>query len=91
MAEVGDGELLAAYVGGELVDLGVGEGEEFVEEAQLVEDFEGGGVDGVAAKVAEEVFVFFEDGDGDAGAGEEEAEHDAGRASADDADGGGEG
>ncbi len=26
MAEVGDGELLAAYVGGELVDLGVREG-----------------------------------------------------------------
>ncbi len=48
-------------------------------------------MDGVAAEVAEEVGVLFEDGDGDAGAGEEEAEHDAGRASADDADGGGEG
>ena len=48
-------------------------------------------MDGVAAEVAEEVFVFFEHGDVDAGAGEEEAEHDAGRASADDAGGGGEG
>ncbi len=30
VGEVGDGELLAAYVGGELGDLGVREGEEFV-------------------------------------------------------------
>ena len=41
--------------------------EEFVEEAEFVEEFERGGVDGVAAEVAEEVLVFFEDGDGDAG------------------------
>jgi len=46
-------------------------------------------VDGVAAEVAEEVFVFFEDGDADTGAREEEAEHDAGGASADDAGCGG--
>ena len=71
--EVGDGELLAADVGGEFVDLGVGEGEEFVEEVELVEEFEGGGMDGVAAEVAKEVGVLFEDGDRDAGAGEEEA------------------
>jgi hypothetical protein len=45
-------------------------------------------MDGVAAEVAEEVFVFFEDGDGDALTREKEAEHDAGRASADDAAGG---
>ena len=47
-------------------------------------------MDGVAAEVAEEVLVFFEDGDGDALAGEKEAEHDACRTSADDAAGGGE-
>ena len=45
-------------------------------------------MDGVAAEVAEEVRVFFEDGDGDALAGQEVAEHDACRASADDAAGG---
>ena len=56
-----------------------------------MEEFEGGGMDGVATEVAEEVGVFFEDGDLNAGAREEEAEHDAGRASADDAGGGGEG
>ena len=65
------------------------EGEEFFEEAELVEELEGGGMDGVAAEVAEEVCVLFEDGDVDALAGEEEAEHDAGGASADDAAGGG--
>ena len=45
-------------------------------------------MDGVAAEVAEEVGVFFEDDDVDAGAGEEEAEHHAGGAAADDAAGG---
>ena len=62
--------------------------EEAVEQAELVEELEGGGMDGVAAEVAEEVGVLFEHGDGDAGAGEEIAEHDAGRASANDAAGG---
>ena len=85
------GKLLAADVGGELADLRVGELEEAFEEAEFVEDFEGGGVDGVAAEVAEEVLVLFEDGDVDAGAGEQEAEHHAGGASADDAEGGGGG
>ena len=42
-------------------------------------------MDGVAAEVAEEVVVLFEDGDVDAVAGEEEAEHHAGRAATYDA------
>lgn len=66
----------------------MGKGEEGVEQAQLVEELERGGMDGVAAEVAEEVLVFFEDGDIDAGASEEEAEHDSGGATADDAAGG---
>ena len=45
-------------------------------------------MDGVAAKVAEEVRVFFEEGDGDALARQKETEHDACGASADDAAGG---
>jgi len=53
-----------------------------------VEELKRGRVDGVAAEVAEEVFVFFEDGNFDSGAGEEEAEHDSGGASTDDAAGG---
>jgi hypothetical protein len=75
-----DGEELDLVPGGELADaIGeegceVGEGgaegfeaggpEEGVEEVELVHDLEGGGVDGVAAEVAVEVFVFLEDGDG---------------------------
>ena len=45
-------------------------------------------MDCVAAKIAEEVHVFFEDRDGDAFASQEETEHNAGGASADDAAGG---
>jgi hypothetical protein len=48
-------------------------------------ELEGGGVDGVAAEIAQEVFVFFEDDDVDAGAGEEQAEHYASGAAAGDA------
>ena len=88
MGEVRDGEALAADDRREAGDLGVGELEEAVEEAELVEELERGGVDGVAAEVAEEVGVLFEDGDGEAGAGEQQAEHDPCRTSADDAAGG---
>ncbi len=90
MGEIGYGEAFAAYDSGERRDLGVRDGEELLEEAELVEEIERGGVDGVAAEVAEEVFVFFEDCNLDAGAGEEEAQHDARGSSADDAAGGGE-
>ncbi len=48
-------------------------------------DFERGGMNGIAAEVAEEVGVFFENDDIDAGAGELIGEHHAGGASADDA------
>jgi hypothetical protein len=78
VGEVGHEELAAADGGGEAGDVGVREREEAVEEAELVEELESGGVDGVAAEVAEEVGMLFEDGDGDAGAGEEVAEQDAG-------------
>ena len=90
MAEVGYLKTLPADDRGEAVDLGVGKREEFVEEAEFVEKLEGGGMNGVAAEVSEEVFVFFKDGDGDALAGKKKAEHDACGASADDAGGGGE-
>ena len=69
MAEIGDGKRLAADDEGEAGDLLVREGEEGVEDAQLIHEVESGGMDGVAAEVAEEVLVFFEDGDGDALAG----------------------
>ena len=88
VGEVAEGKRPAADGHGKLGELLVGECEEFVEQTQFVEKLECGGVNGVSTEVAEEVFVFFEDGDIDFGAGEEEAEHDAGGASADDAAGG---
>jgi hypothetical protein len=62
--------------------------EECFEEAELVENFEGGGMDGIAAEVAKEIVVLLEDADGDPGAGQKVAEHDARRASTDYAAGG---
>jgi hypothetical protein len=52
--------------------------EELVEDAQLIQDFQRGGMDGVAAKIAEEIAVLFEDDDRDAGTGQEPAQHHAG-------------
>jgi len=85
MREVADLEPLTSDHRGDVVDFGVADLEKFVEDAELVHQLEGGGMDGVTAEIAEEVLVLFEDGDGKAGASEEQAEHDSGRASADDA------
>jgi hypothetical protein len=85
MSEVAHAERLSADGDGQLGELLMREREELVEQTKLVEELERRGMDGVAAEVAEEVFVFFEDSDIDSGAGEEEAEHDSGWASADDA------
>ena len=62
--------------------------QEIVEQAELVHQLQRGGVDGVAAEVAQEVGVLLEDDDIDPGAGEEEAEHHPGRPAARDAAGG---
>ena len=80
--EVGDRHGLAGDVAGQTPGLLVRPLEEFVEKAEFGEEFEGRGVDGVAAEVAEEVAVLFEDDHFDAGAGEEEAGHHAGRPAA---------
>src|SRR5262249_41368750 len=53
-------------------------------ESELIEDFEGGGVDGVAAKVAVEVVMRFEQDRGHPGPGEQQSEDDAPRPAADD-------
>ena len=70
---------------GEFGDLLMGKGEEVFEDAELVHEFEGGGMNGVATEVAEEVLVLFEDGDIVAIASEEVAKHHAGRATTYDA------
>ena len=88
VGEVGDRGGKIVDVDAEVVDFLVRALEEVMKEAEFVHELEGGGVDGVAAEVAEEVGVFFEDDDVDAGAGKEEAEHHAGGTTADDAAGG---
>ena len=90
VGEVGHSDGSVADQAGHTGDFGVGKLEELLEETELMEELESRGMDGVTAKVAEEVCVFFEDGDGNALTGEKEAEHDACRASADDAAGCGE-
>jgi hypothetical protein len=72
-------------------DLLVGHAQELVEEAELVHQLEGRGMDGVAAEIAEEVGVLLEHHHLDPGAGEQEAEHHSRRAAAGDAAGGLEG
>jgi hypothetical protein len=82
MREIGQGESFAAYLAAKLLQLLVRVLQEFFEEAEFVHQLESGRVDGVSAKVAEEIGVLFENEDFDAGAGEEEAEHHAGGAAA---------
>src|ERR1700688_101842 len=81
-----DGEIVNG--GSDLQKLLMRDAQKIIEEAELVHELEGGRVNGVAAEIAEEVVVFFEDKDFDAGAGEKEAEHYAGGAASCDAAGG---
>ena len=85
VAEVGDLQPLAAHDPGQLADLLVGQGEELVEQPELVHDLERGGMDRVSPKVAQEVGVLLEHDDVDTRAGEEQTEHHPGRAAAGDA------
>jgi hypothetical protein len=82
----GDGEIVDDCA--DFAELLVRDAEEIIEEAEFVDELEGGGVNGVPAEVAEEVGVFFEDEDLDACASEEEAEdHACGAAAGDEAGG----
>ena len=85
--EVADLEPASSDDGRDTVYLGMANLEELVEEAKFVHQLQRGGMDGIAAKIAEEVLVLFEHGDGEPGAGEQKAEHDTGWTSTDDAGG----
>ena len=67
------------------LDLLVRQLEELVEQPELVHQLQRRGMDGVAAKVAQEIRVLLEHDDIDAGAREQEAEHHPGRSAAGDA------
>ena len=82
MREVCNDDPLVADQTRKLAHLLVRAFEEGVENAELVHDLERGGMDGVAAKVAQEIGVLLQHHDVDAGAGQQEAEHHAGRTAA---------
>ena len=73
MREIGDHDALVADLAGQLAHLLMRPLEEFVEQAELVHDFERRGMDGVAAEVAQEIGVLLQHHDIDAGAGEQKA------------------
>ena len=70
-------DLLIADDAADLADLLMRQLEEFVEQAELVHHFERRGMDGVAAKVAQEIGMLLQHQDIDAGAGEQKAQHHA--------------
>ena len=85
VGEVREGVFPVAEERAELGRLLVRQLEELVEQAKLAHHFERRGMDGVAAEIAQEVGVLFEDDDVDARAREQEAEHQPARTAADDA------
>ena len=62
--------------------------QELVQQTEFVHQLERRGMDGVAAKIAQEIAVLLQHDDIDAGARQQKAEHHAGRPAADDATGG---
>jgi len=85
VAEVDEGEMQAAELAAERARLGVGQLEEFVEQAEFAHHLERGGMDRVAAEIAQEIGVLLQHHDVDTAAREQEAEHHAGRSASHDA------
>ena len=90
MREVSHQNILAIEDAAQQMRLFVRQVQQFVGEAQFVHRLQGGGMNGVAAKIAQEVGMFFENDHIDAAARQQGAEHEPGRAAADDAALGGE-
>src|SRR5262249_36325110 len=70
---------------GQPIDLLVRKLEELLEKSELGHQLERRGMDSVAAEIAKEVGVLFQNDDFDAGARQEKSEHHAGRTAAGDA------
>ena len=79
MREIGEGHALVADLTRERAHLLMRALEEIVENAELVHDLERGGMNGVAAEIAQKIGVLLQHHDIDAGAGQQEAQHHAGR------------
>ena len=83
LPEIRECILVAAEICAERGLLMVRQLQEVVEQAELAHDVEGRGMDGVAAKVAQEVSMLLEHDNVDAGAREQEAEHEPAGSAAD--------
>ena len=85
VAKVRDGQRYVTDLRVDLVHLLVGELQEVLQHAQLVQELERRGVDRVASEVAEKVRVLFQDDDVDTRAGQQQPQHHPGRAATGDA------
>jgi hypothetical protein len=83
VAEIGGPKFEVSYYGAHRGELLVRDFQEIFEESEFAQEFERGGMDSVAAEVAEKVLVFLEYGDVDTRASEEIAQHHASGATPD--------
>ena len=85
MSEIGQHGGFGADLAGEFAHFLVGTLQKFVQNPQLVHDFEGGGMNGVAAEVAEEIGVLLEHHDVNRHPRKKKAQHHARWSASDDA------
>src|SRR5206468_10815370 len=88
--EIGELDGSLADYAGDAPRLLVRQFEELVQQAELVDELERRGMDGVAAEIAQEVAMLLQPDDLDPPARQQESEHHAGRPAADDAAAGGQ-
>ena len=88
MTKIGERDLGVADDAVQFADFLVRQREKRVEQAKLVHDLQGRGVDRVAAEIAQKIAVLLEDDHLDPGAGQQEAQHHSGRTAAGDRTGG---
>jgi hypothetical protein len=85
MAEIRNGHGFRTNLARKLADFLMRTLQKLVQNPEFVHDFEGRGVNGVSAKITQEVGVFFEHHNIHAGPGKKESQHDAGRTTSGDA------
>ena len=85
MSEIRDGQIGRADLNANAPHFAVWELQELIQQTQLVHQLKRRRMDRVAAKIAQEIRMFFQHHDIDARAREQEAEHHAGRTAANDA------
>ena len=85
MGKIGDFEKIIADLRAEAAGFLMRPAQELGEQAELVHDLEGRGMDRVAAEIAQKVGVLFEHQDRNAGAGQQQPEHHSGGSTSGDA------